>query len=146
MAAYGLVRTTFDLDVVTDGEAQDALVAFLENEGYETLHRSTGYSNHLHTDTDLGRVDVVYVRDETSRELFSNLRLVQGPGGRKIPVLQPEHLIAMKVFAMKNDPSRIYRELEDIRFLLKSTDVDRDEVRGHFRKHGLEDRFDELTK
>jgi len=70
MAAYGMPRTTLDLDVVVPGEAQEELVAFLENEGYETLYRSEGYSNHLHGDSEKGRVDVVYVRGETSRRLF----------------------------------------------------------------------------
>ncbi len=146
MAAYGLGRTTLDVDVVTSSEAQDSLVDFLEAEGYETLHRSSGYSNHLHTNPDLGRVDVVYVRGNTSRRLFDAARLVAGPSGSTVPVLSAEHLAAMKIFAMKNDPTRTLAELEDIRFLLTLPDIDRDEIRGSFEKHGLGDLYAELER
>ena len=50
MAAYGLARTTLDLDLVTEAAAQDELVDFLEAMGYTTLYRSPGYSNHLSAD------------------------------------------------------------------------------------------------
>jgi hypothetical protein len=61
-----------------------------------------------------------------------------------LAVPRPEHLAAMKVFAMKNDPSRTFRELEDIRFLLTLDGVDREMVRGYFEKHGLGHRHDEI--
>ena len=146
MAAYGLARTTLDVKIVTSSEAQDSLVDFLEAEGYETLHCSSGYSNHLHPDSDLGRVDVVYVRNPTSRGLFKAARKVAGPGGSIVPVLSAEHLAAMKIFAMKNDPTRILAEIEDIRFLLTLPDIDRDEIRGYFEKHELGDLYAEIER
>lgn len=144
MAAYGMPRTTLDLDLVVPAEVQPGLVGFLEGLSYETLHRSSGYSNHHSQDPMLGHVDVVYVRGETSRELFAARRWVSGPGGRSLAVPRPEHLAAMKVFAMKNDPSRTFRELEDVRFLLTVDGVDREMVRGYFEKHGLGRRHDEI--
>jgi len=54
-----------------------------------------------------------------------------------VPILRAEHLAAMKIFAIKNDPTRKLAELGDIRFLLAVPGVDRDEIRGHFEKHGL---------
>ena len=146
LAAYGLPRTTLDLDLVVDAEAQDALIAFLESRGYETLHRSTGYSNHVHPDPSRGNLDFVYVRGETSRELFAGCRRAAGPRGREIPLPKPEHLAAMKALAMKNDPSRTFQELADVRFLLTLPGTDRGEIRRHFERHGLAERFDELAK
>ena len=58
--------------------------------------------------------------------------------------MRPEHLAAMKVLAMKNDPARTFQELTDIRFLLKLPGVDADEVRDYFERHGLEERYSEL--
>lgn len=144
MAAYGLARTTADVDIVTSGDVQDELLAFLENEEYETLHRSTGYSNHLHPDGKRGRINVVYVAGNTRKELFAGIGSAKGPGNLEIPILRPIHLIAMKVFALKNDPSRKFRELDDIRSLLESTDVDRTEVKKFFDKHGLGGWFEEI--
>lgn len=144
LAGYGMVRATVDLDFVVDAPSQGEVIEFLESLGYETLYRSSGYSNHRHPRPELGGVDLVYVRGETSRRLFDAVRRVEGPGRRLVPVPSPEHLVAMKVVAMKNDPSRTYQDLADIRFLLGVPDVDRNEVRRQFEKHGLLERYLEL--
>jgi len=144
--AYGLSRGTFDLDFVTQSDAQTELVQFLEALGYETLHVSSGYSNHLHGLTALGRVDFVYVSGETSDKLFRGCRTMPGPGGRPLPVPRPEHLAAMKVQAMKNDPRRVLGDLDDIRFLLELPGVDAEEIRGYFERAGLRERWDDLRR
>jgi hypothetical protein len=61
-------------------------------------------------------------------------------------VPRPEHLAAMKVLAMRNDPARTFQEMSDIRHLLTLPGVDEQEIRGYFAKHGLESRFDEIKK
>lgn len=142
--AYGLPRATFDADFATDAASQAELIAFLESLGYRTLHRSAGYSNHLHEDPGWGRVDIVYVRDETSRRLFSEVRYLELLPGLTAPVPRPEHLIAMKVQAMANDPERALQDLADIRHLFALPGVDQAQVREAFAKRGLEDRYDEL--
>ncbi|HSF03370.1 MAG TPA: hypothetical protein VLA62_10175 [Solirubrobacterales bacterium] len=143
--AYGLTRATQDLDLAVPAEAQSALVAFLESLGYETLHRSAGYSNHLHPAGELGRVDVVYLHGETSDRLFAACQ-TRPLGSRQVRVPRPEHLIAMKVQAMANDPTRTLRELADIQFLLSLDGVDQAEVRGYFARAGLLDRYDEIQR
>jgi len=146
MAAHGLPRTTFDLDMAVDGDRQDELIAFLETEGYRTLHRSAGYSNHLHREAALGRIDLVYLRGATRDAVLAAVRTLPGPAGTQIAVAAPEHLAAMKVLAMKNDPSRTFTELADIRFLLSLPGVDRTAVERQFIRHGLEGRFRELVE
>lgn len=144
--AYGLSRATFDLDLVTQSEAQRELVGFLESLGYETLHVSPGYSNHLHALEAMGRVDVVYVSGETSERLFRQCRSMPGPGAAPMPVPRPEHLAAMKIQAMKNDPRRTLGDMNDIRFLLELPGVDAEEIRGYFERAGLRERYDELGR
>lgn len=146
LAGYGHPRMTLDLDLVTDAAAQDALMDFMEGRGFATLHRSSGYSNHLHPDRRRGRVDFMYVRDETARRLFEGLRTVPGPGGRPISVPKPEHLIAMKVQAMRDAPERTWQELVDIAHLVRLEGVDREEARGYFEKNGLQERWRELER
>ena len=146
LAAYGLARTTLDLDIVLDLSAQEDLLGFLESRGYTTLHYSAGYSNHRNPDPRWGRIDCVYVKEETSRVLFAGCRLSQGPRGIEIPLPRPEHLAAMKVLAIKNDPGRIYQDMADLRYLVALPGVDRFEVRRYFERHGLGERFDELEK
>lgn len=146
LSAYGGARSTLDLDLAVDGSVQDEMIRFMESRGFETLYRSSGYSNHLHPNEDLGRVDFVYVRGETSEKLFSEARRHQGPGGLEVIVPRPEHLIAMKVLAMKNDPGRTFQDLADIRVLMLQPNIDRDEVRRFFVRHGLRERFHELEE
>ena len=146
LAAYGNPRVTLDLDIVTEWPAQDTLVPALESAGYATLYRSSGFSNHLHPDREWGRVDVIYVQNDTADRLFAGARVVDGPAGRSIRVLRPEHLIAMKVQAMKNAPERRWQDMADIRYLLDLSGVDRDEARGYFEKAGLIARWEELER
>ena len=146
MAVHGAPRTTLDVDIVVNGEIQETLIEFFESKGYVTLHRSTGYSNHLHGDADLGRIDVVYVMGNTSHEIFGSTKAHPGPGGTEIPVPRPEHIAAMKAYSIKNDPSRTLRELADIRMLLDAPGVDRAEVNGYLEKYGLEKLIDRLDE
>ena len=144
--AYGLPRATFDVDFATDAGHQPELISFLESLGYRTLHHSAGYSNHLHEEPAWGRVDVVYVRDETSRRLFTDVRRLELLPGLVAPVPRPEHLIAMKVHAMANSPERSFQELADIRHLIALPEVDQEAVRDTFATRGLADRYEELRQ
>lgn len=144
MVAYGLGRTTLDVDVLVSFSDQGRFVAFLESLGYETSHCSRGFSNHRHADQVLGCVDAVYISGETEQRIFAALRQVAGPGGRPIPVPQPEHLAAMKIFSIRNEPRRVGRELDDVRFLLCLDGVDADQILGAFRRYGLEDLIEQI--
>jgi hypothetical protein len=146
LAAFGIARATLDLDLLLPSDAQDKLIEFMEDQGFATLHRSSGYSNHLHADEALGRVDFVYVRGDTRDKVFSQAREAEGPGGIPVLVPRPEHMVAMKVLAMKNDPERRHREMADIADLLRLPDVERGEVRGYFTKHQMLALWHELER
>ena len=146
LQAYGLGRATIDVDLAVDAEAQRRVLAFLESLGYETLHVSTGYSNHLHPMPAMGRVDLVYVSGDTGRLLFGQCVPALELGERRLPVPRPEHLAAMKVQAMKNDPGRTLQDMADIQFLLRLPGVDEDEIRGYFERAGLLERYREIKR
>lgn len=145
LQAYGLTRATNDLDFVTEDAAQPELLTFLVSEGYETVHVSPGYSNHFHPDVRFGRLDFVYVSGDTSRQIFEECNTVT-VAGRTIRVPRPEHLAAMKVQAMKNDPERTLQEMADIRFLLSLPGVNAEEIRGYFERSGLRERYEEIQR
>ena len=144
--AYGLSRATSDVDFVTEAGVRQRLVTFLESLGYETLYSSSGYSNHLHPESEMGRVDLIYVDGETARQLFDAPGTSFRLGGHELSVPRAEHLAAMKIHAMKNDPGRAFQEMADIRFLLQLDGVDEGEIREYFAKAGLEERFDEIKR
>jgi len=67
-------------------------------------------------------------------------------GARDVPVPTAEHLVAMKVQAMKNDPSRQLQDLADIQYLLGLPDVDRGQVQRYFEQAGMQDWYDKLLE
>jgi len=142
--AYGHSRATFDLDLATTSAAQGAVMNLLGSLGYETLHVSPGYSSHQHADADWGGVDLVYVDSVTAGLLFPVCPRRLKLGNREAPVPRAEHLAAMKVQAMRNDPSRLLPDLADVQYLLRLPGTDRDEVRGYFEEAGLLDWYDRL--
>ncbi len=145
LAAYGITRSTVDLDFVAESSFQDAVVAELEALGFRTLHRSPGYSNHAHPTAELGRLDFIYVDEDTARRIFESTRTAS-VAGREVRVPRAEHLAAMKIQAIKNDPTRTYQDLADVRLLLGLPGVDHAEIRAYFEKAGLGERFDELER
>jgi hypothetical protein len=143
---HGVSRATLDLDLVCEAEIQEALVGFLEAQGYETLHRSAGFSNHLHGSPDRGRLDIVYVDQATARPLFAGSRPLLKLGDHKALVPRAEHLAAMKVQAIKNDPRRELQDLADVQALLRLPGVDAAEVRGYFERAGLLEKYDAIQR
>ncbi len=142
--AYGYVRATRDLDFLVREEDQEKIVRFLETLGYETVHRSKGFSNHIHQMAGLGRIDFVYVADKTAGIVFLGKRDLLVLGEFSLPVARAEHLIALKLFAVKNDPDRKFRELSDIQQMMRLPGIDIGEVRGYFKKFGQLEMFYEL--
>jgi len=73
MLTYGATRNTYDCDLLVRSAVRPRLRAFLESVGYRTVAETPGFSNHLHADVDLGRLDVFYVETPTPIRPFLNL-------------------------------------------------------------------------
>ena len=135
LVLHGLPRLTMDLDIVMDGEHQEQVLRSLDRLGYERLHVSPGYSNHLHPEPSWGRIDVLYVRGDTQETVFDQVKTQVGPGEVTVPVADPEHLIAMKVFACRASPGRRAQDLADIRGLATVAAVPAERVREIFARY-----------
>ena len=146
LQAWGHSRFTRDIDFVVDRDARDRIVQFAESLGYETLHVSEGYSNHLHGDPSRGRVDFMYVDPATAERLFASAKSKAIVGDVSAPVPEPEHLLAMKAMAMKNSPRRVLTDSPDVQFLLRLPGVNRTTVRDYFARQGLLELFDAIDK
>ncbi len=66
-------------------------------------------------------------------------------GDLRLPVVKPEHVVALKVFAMKNDPDRALRDMADIKELLSLPGIDLQEVRKYFEKYGQMERYYDIV-
>lgn len=144
--AWGRSRTTQDIDFAVDGSQQQRVITFAESIGYETLYVSNGYSNHEHPREAFGRVDLLYLYGTTADRIFAGAANRTIAGDFDGPVPRPEHLIAMKVQAIKNAPRRVSIDVPDIEYLLNLPGIDRDAVRNYFDAAGLLRIFDVLEK
>ena len=144
--ALGFARLTKDVDLVVDESAREPLLRALTEDGFAVLYTSEGYTNLLHADPALGRLDLIWLEGETSHKVFSGCKEVTGPGSRPIRVPRPEHLLAMKAAAIGNNPDRGIRDLADVQFLLRLPGIDDNEVRGYFARKGLLDVWQRLRR
>ena len=117
LAAYGLPRLTLDLDLVVEARAQVDLIQF---PGIPRVQDASSVERLLQSrpcrsDVGIDRLHLRQRRDEPRAVL--KLRSLPGPVALPCRCLA-EHLVAMKVTAMKNDPGRTFQEMTDIRFLL----------------------------
>ena len=144
LAAWGSTRATADLDLIVDDAVRGELLRRLAGEGFETVFTSEGFTNLLHPDSELGRLDLIWVEGETSRRLFESSTERSLPGGPAVPVPAPEHLVEMKVRAIRNRPTRVFRDAEDLRVLLGLGVLDRNAARESFVRGGLLELWERL--
>ncbi|MDL1961858.1 MAG: nucleotidyltransferase family protein [Deltaproteobacteria bacterium] len=141
LKAYGYVRATQDVDFIVRQKNQKKIIANLESLGFETIYSSKGYSNHIHHLSDLCRIDFVYVKGDTAETIFNETAKLLVLGNLTLPVVKPEHIVALKVFAMKNDPERALREMADIKELLNLPEINLQKVQKYFEKYGQMERY-----
>ena len=146
LGAYGVSRATVDLDMITHLDNRDTIVEFLESLGYETLARSEAFSNHEHPIPDMGRIDFLYVSADTAETILEEALVHPIFSNERIKVVKPEHLIALKLFSASADPNRYHREMEDIRSLMATETIDREEVRRYFEKYSSLEELEKLLE
>ena len=140
---FGYVRATRDIDFVTRIENQGRIKSFLENLGFNTDHCSSAFSNHLHPVGNV-RVDIMYVEGNTADEIFAHVQKRILFRGHEYPVVAPEHLIAMKLFAASQNPERKLKDLADVREIIRRTDINRETIKKLFAKYRLEKYYDDV--
>lgn len=146
MRVWGRARFTNDVDIVVSRSDAARVVSHAESLGYETLFVSPAFSNHLHPDRRLGRLDFMFVDDDKGRPMFESAVLKAVVGDVEAPVVRPEYLAMMKAVAMKNAPMRALYEGEDVRVLLNVPGVDRKLIRDYFEQIGMLELFDAIEK
>lgn len=144
LAAWGSTRATADLDLVVDDAGKAELLRRLAGEGFRTLFDSEGFTNLVHGEPALGRLDLIWVEGATSRKLFAAAVERPGPGGLPVLVPRPEHLVAMKVRAIQGRPTRALRDGPDLAFLLALPGIDENEAREPFARAGLLELWERL--
>lgn len=144
MNAYGHARTTFDFDVASEDRHRGEILRRVEGGGFRLLNDVPAFSNLLHDDRDLGRLDFLWMNDATADVVFRGARVLTVPDGPEVLVPAPEHLISMKVRGIQNQPTRVFRDAADLQHLLRIPGLDDNQVREAFAKSDLLDLLERL--
>ena len=144
LQAFGYVRATRDIDFITRREYREKIIRHLESLGFDTIQKTDAFSNHVHP---LGnaRIDLMYVEHSTADTIFSSVQKAVFFENTELPVVSPEHLIALKLFAAHNEPKRKLRELSDIQDILRRVTVDRTVVKKCFETYGFKEKYEEIA-
>lgn len=141
LAAHRVIRATRDIDFLVDARDADRLHALLLALGYECAHRSEDAANYLRASDGL---DVLYAHRPEAIRLLADAE-TRETGLGTLRVIDAEGLIAFKLQALTNDPSRA-RDGDDILALLRNNAgrLDMNRVRRYFELFGRADWLDEL--
>ncbi len=145
---YNVTRQTVDLDFLITEEGFRKIELFLKDEGYKERHSQEVFSR-LTTDTDyLLALDFMFVDDETLSQI-----IVRGTeteiAGRKFIVPSLNHLIALKLHAIKYNPGpRKRKDLWDILEMIRMNKIDigSDDFRDIALKYGTPELYREIRK
>jgi histone H3/H4 len=143
---HGVQRATGDVDFLVAVEAADALHEALVAAGVTCLHRSEEAANYSATKT-LAPVDVLYARRERARQMLRRARPRLLRGARlRVPVVDAEALIGLKLQALVNAPGRRWQDQADIDalFAINRASLNIDVLRDYYRLFGLESDLDRL--
>jgi hypothetical protein len=97
--AYGVPRFTRDLDFVIPDREQNDWRRFLEANGFQFVHGTPAFVQFQDRVIGRPRVDLMLVGESTWSQLESMARVFELTDEISIPIVSPEHLIAMKLRA-----------------------------------------------
>lgn len=110
---HGYSRNTQDVDLMVAAYALDDVERALKSSGFTNIEREPNVIFFRRPESDL-RLDVLHVDKDTFEQLWSESLTARSPDiSFRIPRL--EHLLAMKLFALKaNWDRRVHKDLPDI--------------------------------
>ena len=114
MALRGVQRATLDADFILLAEDLNACHSILENLGYRLAFHTQNVSHYLGRESALGRIDLLHAFRPATLTMLQRCERLPLTSDCFIPVVHLEDLIGLKVQAASNDPSRIYRDWNDI--------------------------------
>ena len=118
LPAYGVVRQTVDVDFLIVDADENNLKEILLTKGYTEEHRSDLFIRYCGSTSDYMDVDVLLVDQATFNTIFENSNTYE-ISSLSLHIPSMDHLIALKLHAIKNDPRRELKDLLDIVELLR---------------------------
>jgi hypothetical protein len=144
---HGVQRATGDIDFLVEAAGSEALHEALLDAGAVCRHRSADAANYAPGTSRLAPLDFIYAHRARALEMLGRAtsRTLLG-ARRRVPVVDAEALIGLKLQALANAPSERLQDEADIRALFDAQAGSLDEgiLRDYYRLFGLERELDRL--
>lgn len=112
---YGSTRSTQDVDLLIHEADKSRVVTKMIESGFIKVYESADVIQF----EGRGLVDFLIARRPLSQEMLASSKK---DGVENIQFVQPEDLIALKIQAYKNDPSRAFQDKADIQFIIENVE------------------------
>lgn len=135
--AYGGARVTTDVDFLLSDDHVKNVMMVLEKEGYKVKQKHDLFVRFEKPGLTLAAIDFVFVDEETFSTIQKEGRIMT-MAGMEFVVPSIQHLIALKLHAIKNNPSRKDKDLADVVGLIRKNGISiRSKDMAHlFEKYG----------
>lgn len=149
LGLWGFGRATADIDFLAHGEDMNKVEAIMKKLGYDCRYKSENVSQYISPLIVLGEVDFIHAFREPSIKMLQRAEEKSVFNDvLKIRVLKPEDLVALKLQAIKNDPSRKPADALDIKTLLNinKQNIDAKLIDDYAKFLDMEDIWSEIKK
>lgn len=119
LGLWGISRATQDIDFLVLSNDIARLESALGKFSYVRAFKSENVSHYVSDLKPYGQIDVLHARRRLSEGMLARRVFLPFMGEHRLPTLEPEDIIGLKVQALSNQPSREARELDDMRLLLR---------------------------
>lgn len=119
LPAFGIARQTIDVDCLIADSDTGVLHEILTKASYKEVDRTESFVRYSHSSIYLMDVDLMLVDSDTFKKMLETSTVYRI---EKLAVRIPSfiHLIALKLHAIKNNPKRELKDLNDIVELLRN--------------------------
>jgi len=145
--AYGYSRATQDVDFMIVSADYERAKQVVQRCGYRQYVRKDLCARFVDHEKQWPALDLVFVEQETFKNVVKDAIKIEVMGQR-LRVPSAEHVIALKLHAIKNDPQREAKDLNDIFEIIrvKGLDVNSLKFKDFCLKFGNADLFERVQK
>ena len=145
---YGYSRETADLDLLVRRDARAAWAELFSGLGYVLEHDAGTFMQFAPRGQAEWPVDLMLVRKPTLVAMLADSREVNMYGA-KLRIPSPEHLIALKLHALKHTRAhRFLKDFQDVEGMVRTNhlDLQSERIRCLFLKYGNLDLYEKIVR
>ncbi|MEO5803979.1 MAG: nucleotidyltransferase [Verrucomicrobiota bacterium] len=141
-------RETADLDILICRDSRDAWLQLFSELGYTIDQEKGGFIQFLSPNQEAWPIDLMLVNETTFASMFDNAKEVE-MFGEKLLIPSLEHLIALKLHALKHSHAgRFMKDFLDVENLVRANKVDlrSNNIRDLFLKYGTLELYEKVSR